>query len=201
MRARLGEPGSVSSSYFAKANPFLEANILRTCRQVYSEGSHILYTMNAFAVIATQDAKNHCQLFSHNFPHGLDVSRIRHLRIEFQFVPNELYRISGTAKGIWSPFRNMQELKNLQFCVTIRSRRATIVQLWVAFHHGWRSIAKYSRTMRDIIAEIPVEIENVSWGLTKEQKEKGDFSSKVYVKALVLREIHKTFEGSRGKDV
>lgn len=54
--------------------------------------------------------------------------------------------------------------------------------------------------MRDIIAGIPKEIENVKWGLTKEKKENGDYGGGDYAKGCVLREIYKAFEGVRGMD-
>jgi hypothetical protein len=41
----------------------------------------------------------------------------------------------------------------------------------------------------------------VTWGLTKEQKIKGDYGGHAYVKGCVLRKMYSTFEGLRGTAV
>ena len=50
-----------------------------------------------------------------------------------------------------------------------------------------------------LIAHIPKDIE-VSWGLTREQKEVGDYGGFVYAKGCVLRKIYSTYEHIRGID-
>ena len=185
--------------------PLLEVNILRACRQTYREGTYVLYTMNTFAVTIVNSYSTtliDCG-FSARFPNGVDRSRIQHLRIELQFDDLGRYRPGAFRDKTWSSFCKMRDLRNLQFVVTFRSERGDTAAYAYAglFNRCWQVTNVYSNTMRDVIASIPKEVENVKWGLTKAQKETGDYGGYHFAKGCVLRKIYKTYEGLRGTDV
>lgn len=182
--------------------PLLEVGILRACQQTYKEGLHILHTENYFAIILREKC-----YWEPRLPHGLKKSRIRNLRIEVQldgpFSHKEAH-ILRTSNFYW--ISKMHDLKSLQILVTFRGHvrfrkcdKTKAAQDAVLFNRCWRITTTYDNTMRALIASIPKGIK-VSWGLTREQKEVGDYGGFAYAKACVLRKIHSTYEHMRGVD-
>ena len=104
----------------------------------------------------------------------------------------------------------MSDLKNLQIVITFRGDRLGRQSPRIIgkaneskefFERCWRIVPAYTNTMRDLVAAVPKHVENVTWGLKKEQKIKGDYGGHAYVKGCVLRMMYSTFEGLRGTAV
>jgi hypothetical protein len=190
---------------------------------------HILYTLNNFAIMVVDPAFDSdfnvgldtpacSRRFVDALPVGTDISSIRQLRIELQLSgPKDYDPIIGPTHSeyryfrpcIWVPFCMMRDLRSLQIFVTFRgdrqdrrssqSNNAKQSKEW--FERCWRILPAYTNTMRDLVAAIPKHVETVTWGLSKEQKVKGDYGGLTYVKGCVLRKMYSTFEGLRGTAV
>ncbi|KAF2828824.1 hypothetical protein CC86DRAFT_404707 [Ophiobolus disseminans] len=103
--------------------PLLETAILRACRQTYSEGTAVLFRTNTFALIVPIMQRN--DNLAAWFPDGLDLSLVRHIRLEYQ-----LEHIAGKTQGLsssgqlygrttpWAFLRRMESLRTLQLIVT-----------------------------------------------------------------------------------
>ena len=123
--------------------PLLDTNILSVCKQTYREGMHILYLSHIFAVIvadqafglpvaSADDRVRHPTYFTDALPPGVDISRIRYLRIELQIGEYRRYNPKLGPKFdtmsdsnyflpcTWSRFCRMRNLKSLQIVVTFR---------------------------------------------------------------------------------
>jgi hypothetical protein len=183
--------------------PLLEVGILRAGRQTYEEGLHILNIKNNFAAILREKGNWNLHL-----PYGLKYSSIHNLRIELQLegpFSHDGTHILRTSNFYW--LSKMYDLKFLQILVTFGGRglfnevgKAQAAQDAALFDRCWRITTTYDSTMRALIASIPKGIE-VSWGLTREQKEVGDYGGFAYAKGCVLRKIYNTYEHMRGIDV
>jgi len=101
----------------------------------------------------------------------------------------------------------MHDLKSLQVLVTFGVQRffnedneAHAAQEAILFNRCWRITTAYNKNMCALIAKIPKNIKP-SLGLTKAQKEVGDYEGFAYAKGCVLREIYSTYEHMRGVNV
>jgi hypothetical protein len=183
--------------------PLLEVGILRACQQTHKEGSHILYTQNTFAVILRQG-----YYWKVRIPYSLNHSRIRNFRTEVQ-LEGPCFRDGMHVLRTYSFYQlsEMHDLKLLQVLVTFRGHTSfhkesevQAAQHAVLFNRCWRITTAYNNTMCALIAKIPKDIE-LSLGLTKAQKEVGDYGGFAYAKGCVLRKIYSTYEHIRGTDV
>jgi len=180
----------------------LETAILRACRQTYSEGSALLFQKNTFAIIVrTMDRNDDLASW---FPAGLDLSRVRRLRLEYQ-----LEHIHGKTQGYsadlygsttpWAFIRRMTSLKTLQLVLTF-SDEVEAPAKKEHFERLWHTMRLYRQLMQELIAAIPKGVE-VKMGMTKEDKMRDDYGGFCPVRGSVLRKIYKTYGGIQGADV
>jgi hypothetical protein len=183
----------------------LETGILQACKQTYREGKHILYTLNSFdAIMEHFPSRSTLSATGNEFPQGVDISRIRYLRLEVQLCkPDYSYTTPVILRDSFAPLRNMHGLVSLQIVVTFRNEwgpdleKESIMDA-ALFNRCWSITTIYNEAMRSLISSIPKNVEKVTWGLTKAQKEVGDYGGIGVAKGCVLRKIWKTYEGLRG---
>ncbi|KAF2678369.1 hypothetical protein K458DRAFT_394914 [Lentithecium fluviatile CBS 122367] len=171
--------------------PFLETGILRACRQSFEESIHVMYTRNVFAVIVK--ASPGLEDVRFRFGGYLDFSRIKRLRLEMQFRANKedeefpSHHYKGSRFCSYStrstfPFAFMPRLQSIQVYVTFANgfMPHTAMKLAEEFARCWRECLRFADPLRDLIRAVPARVD-VEWGLTGEQKERGDFGGQAVV--------------------
>jgi hypothetical protein len=154
----------------------LETNVLRVCRQMYEEGSGVMWEVNVFAIaVPTSDTTGgDGQLSSLFATAGVDVKQIQHLRLEIQLgtcLSPEFQRLRSLKTKQWAPLRSMVELKTLRI--------------------------SYNMIFQELIEAVPKSVA-ITMGLTKEEKFLGDYAGWCPVKGCVLRKIYHTYQGLQG---
>ncbi|KAF1953610.1 hypothetical protein CC80DRAFT_494505 [Byssothecium circinans] len=179
----------------------LTIQMLLLNKETSEEALNIMYGTNVFTIMFPLDQQH--DPFHTLFPFGVHINRIQRLRIEIQMnpsiQPHSVIMRSGWVRGTtWSSFKKMANLKHLRVVVTFRSPNFATEHA-ALFNGAWRRMSYYNNHMRDLIAAIPRGV-NVQCGLTKEQRDRGDYGGFEPVKACVPRKIFKTYDGLRGVD-
>ena len=181
----------------------LEISILRLCRQVYHEAIHTLYSKNTFAVIAPLNGKFDMEKFSRYrhwiyntypihkwFPAGIDMAKIEHFRLEVQIDTDDPY-VERDMDTLSSSLQYMGALKNLQIIFTYDTYDEDEVE---SCH-----IKTLTKDIKKLAAAIPVHVENITWGMTRAELERGDFGGFSPVDGDVVRKLLND-EGTEDED-
>jgi hypothetical protein len=177
----------------------LETNVLRVCRQMYEEGSGVMWEVNVFAIaVPTSDTTGgDGQLSSLFATAGVDVKQIQHLRLEIQLgtcLSPEFQRLRSLKTKQWAPLRSMVELKTLRIIATFDQNSNIRCD---HFHRFWHELRFYNMIFQELIEAVPKSVA-ITMGLTKEEKFLGDYAGWCPVKGCVLRKIYHTYQGLQG---
>lgn len=201
-------PGSIFIARMSKLisglPPLFETAILRACHPTHSEGTGVMFGKNTFAIMVSIMSRNDdLHLW---FPKGLDLSRVCHLRLEY-----ELEHIAGKTQGFssaeqsygsttsWAFLRRMTSSQTLRTVVTFLEL-STAAREKEKFGCLWHTTRLYRQLMQELVAAISKGIE-VKMGLTKEENVQVDHGGFYPVRASVLRNIFETYRGIQGADV
>jgi hypothetical protein len=199
----LNETSATTARLTQKVNnaiPFLETAILRTNEKTYKEALYTLYATNVFTIMFPLNEQT--TPFHTLFPSGVDISRIQRLSVEVQLDPhdpqNRHVRTPWMRSTTWASFRKMTDLKFLRIVITFCDPRHAPLQADL-FNRAWRRTNYYNNVMRNLIAAVPKDVV-VTCGLSKEQRERGDYGGLEPVKGCVLKKIFRVYECLRGVD-